>query len=107
MSKAKRRRENQKLNKERKEKDVEADKATAAGAVTAPATATKASWVSKPKFDATVWQGICDDYRTQFPGHCSWFGLTKCKNTAADCKGKHELPTGFKAFCDEAEKLKQ
>ena len=106
VSKAKRRRENQKLNKERKEKD-EAVKATAAGAVTAPATATKASWVSKPKFDATVWQGICDDYRTQFPGHCSWFGLTKCKNTAADCKGKHELPTGFKAFCDEAEKLKQ
>ena len=37
VSKAKRRRENQKLNKERKEMD-EAVKATAAGAVTAPAT---------------------------------------------------------------------
>ena len=105
-----------KLKRERKEK-AKAKKAEAAAGEKEPphAPAAKAaktspvagaqSWPNKPKFEKEVWLAICENFKKEFPDHCSWFALTKCKRDGSDCRGKHELPDNFKTFCEESEKL--
>jgi hypothetical protein len=108
-SQSKLKRERQQKAKAKKAEAVAGDKTpphapAAKVAKTAPVAGAQ-SWPNKPKFEKEVWLAICENFKKEFPDHCSWFALTKCKRDEGDCRGKHELPGNFKTFCEESAKL--
>jgi hypothetical protein len=56
------------------------------------------AWPDRPDFTGKRWQELQTDVRKSFPQTCSFFLLSRCKNDAATCARKHEIPDGFEAF---------
>jgi hypothetical protein len=79
-TKSKLKREREKA-KGKAKKEARAETAATAAKTQKPAAAAAAAaeskWSSKPQFEKEVWAGICENFKEQFPEHCSWYALTK------------------------------
>jgi hypothetical protein len=56
------------------------------------------AWPDRPDFDGKRYNELQNDCRKQFPRTCSFWLLSGCRKSEAECTHEHKVPEGFNAF---------